>query len=86
MELSSALCRTQEARQRERAETATLENERIVAERAAEAWRIEGISAMRNEARRVRTRAIAEIASLEKGRMNEQDALAPADEPHREDG
>jgi hypothetical protein len=75
MELTSRLCRAQEAAQRERAAGALLENVRIVAERAALAWRLAAIDAEHREARRARTRAIAEIASLQTGRSNEDDQL-----------
>lgn len=51
MFISSALCRTQEAAQRERAELATLENVRASAVRAADAWRKEGASAQAREQR-----------------------------------
>jgi len=51
MFISSALCRTQEAAQRERAELATLENVRASAVRAADAWHKEGASAQAREQR-----------------------------------
>ena len=51
MLISSALCRAQEAAQRERAEQATLENVRASATRAADAWRKEAASAQSREQR-----------------------------------
>lgn len=73
MELSSNMCRAQEAAQRVRAASAPLENVRIVAERAANAWGQEAIEAERREARRARTRAVAELALLEKQRSNDDE-------------
>lgn len=75
MELTSRLCRAQEAAQRERAASNLLENVRLVAERAATAWRHAAIEAEQREARRARTRASAEIAFLEKQRANEDDQV-----------
>lgn len=43
MALSAALCRAQEREQLERAAGATLENVRVIAERAAKAWGIEAV-------------------------------------------
>jgi hypothetical protein len=73
MELTSRLCRAQEAAQRERAASTALENVRIVAERAALAWNRAAIVAEQREARRARTRAIAEIGSLQEQRSDEDD-------------
>jgi len=64
MELSSTFCRVQETVQRDRAANAILENIRIVAEKAANAWGAEALSAERREARRERTRIIADMAAL----------------------
>ena len=75
MELTSRLCRAQEATQRERAASTSLENVRLVAERAATAWRQAAIEAEQREARRDRTRAIAEIAFLQRQRSNEDDQV-----------
>jgi hypothetical protein len=75
MELTSRLCRAQEAAQRERAAGTSLENVRLVAERAATAWRQAAIEAEQREARRARTRVIAEIALLQKQRSNEDDQV-----------
>lgn len=54
MELSSTLCRIQEAYQRARAASASLENVRIIAGNAATAWGVEALIAESREARRER--------------------------------
>ena len=54
MHISSTLCREQEAVQRQRAATALLENVRLVAERAAAAWRVEAEAAEHREKRQAR--------------------------------
>jgi hypothetical protein len=48
----STLCRAQEAHYRSRADGASLDNVRVVAERAATAWAREAVVAERREARR----------------------------------
>ncbi len=63
MQLSSALCRAQEAHQRDRADGATLENVRIIAAGAAAAWGLEALSAERREQRALRVRAVANAAA-----------------------
>jgi hypothetical protein len=65
MELTSSKCRAQEAVQRDRAANAPLENVRIIAERAANAWASEAIEAERREARRARARTIAQMAAVQ---------------------
>jgi hypothetical protein len=75
MELTSRLCRAQETAQLERAASTSLENVRIIAERAASAWRQAAIEAEHRETRRTRARAIAEMTSLQKQRSNEQDLM-----------
>lgn len=55
---SSSLCREQETFQRHRAATTSLDNVRIVAERAAVAWALEAAAADKREARHKRTLAI----------------------------
>ena len=55
MNISSVLCREQEAIQRQRAATSTLANVRLVAERAAAAWSIEAKAAEAREARQQRS-------------------------------
>jgi hypothetical protein len=73
MDLTSSMCRAQEAVQRDRAANASLENVRIVAERAAIAWAQEAIEAERREDRRARTRAIAQLVALQKQRSHSDD-------------
>ena len=51
MQLSSTLCRAQEAHHRSRAAGAALENVRTIATSAAAAWGLEALSAERREAR-----------------------------------
>jgi hypothetical protein len=65
MEASSAHCRAQEARQRELADNAVLDNVRDIATTAANAWHREALSADRREARRESARQLAEQRSLE---------------------
>jgi hypothetical protein len=52
---SASLCREQEAIQRDRAAKTSLENVRVVAERAALAWGQEAAAAEKREARHLRT-------------------------------
>ena len=59
MQPSSAFCRTQQAIHNDRAEKAQLDNVRIVAERAANAWNQEALLAERREERSQRTRSLA---------------------------
>ena len=63
MQLSSALCRAQEAHHRDRADGAALENVRIIAAGAAAAWGLEALSAERREQRALRVRAVANAAA-----------------------
>ena len=65
MELSSTFCRMQETVQRDRAANAILENIRAVAEKAAKAWSAVALAAEQREARRERTRIIADMAALQ---------------------
>lgn len=83
MQLTSALCRAQEAFQRDRANSAQLDNVRIVAEKAAIAWAREAVAAERREARQARTRAIAEIAALQKQRSDDEDDRSFSENPDR---
>lgn len=77
MELTSSMCRAQEAVQRDRAESATLENVRMIAERAVGAWHREAIAADHREARRARARTIAEIANVQNQRpADDEDVLS----------
>lgn len=63
MQMSSALCRAQEAHHRDRADGAALENVRIIAAAAAAAWGLEALSAERREQRALRVRAVADAAA-----------------------
>lgn len=65
MELSSTFCRMQETVQRDRAANAILENIRLVAEKAAKAWGAVALAAEQREARRERTRIIADMTALQ---------------------
>jgi hypothetical protein len=65
MEHSSTFCRTQETVQRDRAANATLENIRVVAEKAAKAWAAVALAAEQREARRERTHIITDMAALQ---------------------
>lgn len=69
---SSSLCRAQEAYQRRRAAGTPLENVRVIANKAAAAWREEALGAERREARHERTRAVAEARSTQKREAREQ--------------
>lgn len=55
---SAILCREQETIQRQRAATASLENVRLISERAAAAWSLEAKAADDREARHKRVREI----------------------------
>jgi len=73
MELSSTFCRMQEKVQHDRATNAILQNVRLVAEKAAKAWGAVALAAEQREARRERTRIIADMKAL-------QDQQAPSEE------
>jgi len=83
MQLSSVLCRTQEAVQRNRADTALLENVRIVAERAAIAWGREAVAAEQREARQIRARAMVELTALQKRRCQDDEDRSFSENPDR---
>lgn len=84
---SATLCRSQEAYHRDRAETSPLANIRTVAQKAATAWGAEAEAAEDREARRERTRLIADTLRWQKQRLideehlhlNANPDLAPAD-------
>jgi len=65
MELSSTFCRMQENVQRDRATNAKLQNVRLVAGKAAKAWDAVALAAEQREARRERTRIIADIKAFQ---------------------
>ncbi|MGC6398979.1 hypothetical protein ACNI3Q_00175 [Sphingomonas sp. FW199] len=64
MQPSSALCRDQAARHHAHANTATLENVRVIANVAALAWDKEGVAAGIREARKLRTLALANALAI----------------------
>lgn len=73
MELSSTFCRVQETYQRDRATSAALENVHAIADKAAKAWGMMALGAERREARRERTRIIANMAALEDERSSDEE-------------
>jgi hypothetical protein len=83
MELSSNKCRAQEAIQWERAKSEPLKNVRIVARRAAIAWGHEAEGAEQREARKLRTRAIAEIKQTQRQLADGNDGKAFSENPDR---
>lgn len=83
MELSSTLCRVQEAYQRDRATNAILENVRAVAGKAAKAWRLEALAAERREAGHERMRIIAEMAALRNERLTQEEDRLLSENPDR---
>jgi hypothetical protein len=72
---SASLCREQESLQRDRAANASLDNVRIVAERAASAWCIEAVAAEKREARHERTREVAAQQAGKPADMIEQEEI-----------
>lgn len=64
MQLSSILCRAQEAHHHAVARAATLDNVRLVANVAAAAWAKEGAAAVRRENRKLSATAFAEAHLL----------------------
>lgn len=80
MESSSVHCRAQEARQRELAANATLDNVRDIATNAANAWHREALSADRREARRETTRLLVEQRALDAAAAMPALAEQPLDE------
>lgn len=82
IELSAAICRIQETYQRDRAVNAALKNVRI-AGKVAKAWGVEALAAERREARRERTRAIADLAPLEKEQSPEVEDRLFSENPDR---
>ncbi|NIJ35306.1 hypothetical protein FHS98_003710 [Sphingomonas oligoaromativorans] len=70
MELSSMMCRAQEALHRDRATNAALENVRSVAIKASAAWGNEALAAERRETRR--NRMPAPVAPQEPHSVNEE--------------
>ena len=83
MELSSTFCRMQENIQRDRAINAVLENIRRVAEKAANAWSTVALAAEQREARRERTRIIADMAALQNERLPSEEDRLLSENPDR---
>lgn len=79
---SATLCRTQQAYHRERARTASLDNVRKIANDAVVAWGKEAEIAEDREARRVRTREIADLIASGK-LVAVYDADVPSENPDR---
>lgn len=69
MELTSSMCRAQAAIQLARAASETLQNVRLIAERAAVAWDREAVAADHREARRARARTITAIEHVQNQRL-----------------
>lgn len=83
MELSSTFCRMQETIQRDRAANAILGNIRLVAEKAAKAWSAVALLAEQREARRERTRIIADIAALQNEPVADEEDRSLSENPDR---
>jgi hypothetical protein len=83
MELTSDQCRAQETIQWERAKSEPLENVRIVALRAAIAWGSEATAAEQREARKCRTRAIAEMMQVQRQPTDDGDRITFSENPDR---
>lgn len=83
MELSSTFCRMQETVQRDRAANAILGNIRLVAEEAAKAWSAVALLAEQREARRERTRIIADIAALQNEPVADEEDRSLSENPDR---
>jgi len=83
MELSSTFCRMQETVQRDRAANAILGNIRLVAEKAAKAWSAVALLAEQREARRERTRIIADMAALQNEPVPDEEDRSLSENPDR---
>ena len=83
MQPSSTLCRAQEAHHRARAAGALLENVRIIASNAADAWGIEAHCAERREARHLKTRATAELVAAKRQQSREEHNRLFSENPDR---
>ena len=83
MELSSTFCRMQETVQRDRAASAILGNIRLVAEKAAKAWSAVAFLAEQREARRERTRIIADMAALQNEPVPDEEDRSLSENPDR---
>ena len=83
MELSSTFCRMQETVQRDRAANAILGNIRLVAAKAAKAWSAVALLAEQREARRERTRIIADMAALQNEPVPDEEDRSLSENPDR---
>lgn len=83
MPLSSMLCRAQELAQRDRAASATLENVRLVAERAADAWAREALLAEKLEIRKAEAEQKAQIRRDEARLSSDEHDRALSENPDR---
>ncbi|GEM_PF-2517891 len=79
VELSSTFCREQEIVQHDRAAKTTLQNIRLVAEKAAKAWGAVALAAEQREARHERARIIADMATLQNESVHNEE-VAPLTE------
>ena len=80
---SATLCRSQQAYHLKRAETSLLDNVRTVANKAALAWSKEAEAAELREARRVRTREIADLIASGKLKATDDTDDDPSENPDR---
>jgi len=80
---SASLCRSQQAYHLKRARDADLDNVRAIAGKAAIAWQKEAEVAEDREARRVKTREVADRMVLERNKRGHV-ARAPDESPDHE--
>jgi len=73
----------QETVQRDRAASAILGNIRLVAEKAAKAWGAVALAAEQREARRDRTRIIADMAALQNEPVPDEEDRSLSENPDR---
>ena len=83
MNLTASLCRSQEAYHRDRATAAQLENVRIIAAQAADAWGHEALSADRREARQHRSKLTADILAAQSGEARDAGDRLLSENPDR---
>lgn len=83
MQPTSALCREQESVQRARAADAVLDNVRVIAERAANAWGAEAVAAERREARAANVALVAARARAEPAPESPADHRQLSENPDR---
>lgn len=80
---SAILCREQETIQRQRAAAASLENVRLIAERAAAAWSLEAQAADDREARHKRVLAIRAASAAQAAPFPDQPDRCVSENPDR---